>query len=305
MTAPSFTIDASPIPLETTWTHGWFTEHLSANERHAHRCRRILWRVHTPFQEATFAEFYAFGRCLILDGEIQSAQADEFIYHESLVQPAMALHPAPRDVLILGGGEGATAREVLRHRGVRRVTMVDIDEQIVKLCRRHLAAWHRGAFADARLRLRIDDAQRFLGQTAERFDVIISDLPTPAHPRGALWKLYREPFYERVRRCMRPEGVFVAQAGSGSYPQLGFHATLARTLRRFFRVVRPYTAHVPSFDGPWAFLLCSQGADPRVLGAAAVDKRLGSARQRLRFYDGETHQGLFHPPKYIRDVLRA
>ena len=105
----------------------WFTERYTPHDVRSHQLKKVLVRSQTRFQKAVLADTYSFGRCLILNDEIQSAEKDEFIYHECLVQPAMALHPRPRDILILGGGEGATVREILRHPRVRRVTMVDID----------------------------------------------------------------------------------------------------------------------------------------------------------------------------------
>src|ERR1035438_5430083 len=105
----------------------WFTEKVTPHDSHSHQFKKILLRAKTPFQDVILADTYSLGRCLILDREIQSAQLDEFIYHECLVHPAMTLHPNPRDILILGGGEGATVREILRYPSVRRVTMVDID----------------------------------------------------------------------------------------------------------------------------------------------------------------------------------
>src|SRR5690242_18174165 len=120
-------------------SRSWFEEKFTPHDMHRHELRRVLVRRKTRFQNAILADTYSFGRCLILNNEIQSAEKDEFIYHECLVQPAMVLHPGARNVLILGGGEGATAREVLRHRRVRHVTMVDIDGEVVEFCKKYLA----------------------------------------------------------------------------------------------------------------------------------------------------------------------
>src|SRR6266404_2969389 len=156
----------------------WFTEKYTSHDSRSHELKRILVRSRTRFQKAVLAETYSFGRCLIINDEIQSAERDEFIYHECLVQPAMALHPHPRDLLILGGGEGATVREILRHPRVRRVTMVDIDGEVVEFCRKYLARWHQGALDHVKTRLVIEDAQKFMAHTKEKFDIILSDLPT-------------------------------------------------------------------------------------------------------------------------------
>jgi spermidine synthase len=278
----------------------WFTERYTPHDLRSHQLKKVLVRSKTRYQNAVLADSYSFGRVLILNGEIQSAEKDEFIYHECLVQPAMALHPHPRDILILGGGEGATVREILRHPQVRRVTMVDIDSEVVEFCRKYLARWHQGALDHVKTRLVIQDARRYVEQTKEKFDIIISDLPTPVKANDPVAALYKRPFYRRVAERLKIDGLLVAQAGSGHWLQMNLHRALARTLSQVFRVVRPYFAFVPSFDEPWAFLLASRKADPRQLSAAQVDKRLGTLKKSLRFYDGEAHEGLFRLPKYLR-----
>lgn len=293
---------APPIPAETELSSEWFTERFSPHESHSHHFKKTLVKTRTRFQDAILADSHSFGRCLILDGEMQSAQLDEFIYHECLVQPAMILHARPKDVLILGGGEGATVREILRHRGVERVTMVDIDGEVVDFCKQYLKEWHQGTLVHPKTRLIIGDAREFVLQTQEQFDVIISDLPTPIEG-GPAYQLYTVEFYRKMLQRLRPGGLFIAQAGSGSLVQIHFHSVLFNTLRRVFKVVRPFYAFVPSFDVPWAYLIGTQKADPKRLSAQAVDRRLGTLGQKLRFYDGEAHQGLFHIPKYLRRML--
>lgn len=290
-------------PLNTGQvTEHWFTERFTPYEAHQHHLKKTIIQKRTAFQNAILADSHSFGRCLILDGEMQSAQLDEFIYHECLTHPALILHPKPRQALILGGGEGATVREVLRHRGVERVTMVDIDGEVVDFCKQYLWEWHQGKFSDPRTRLLIDDARKFVLETRERFDVIISDLPSPIEG-GPAYLLYTTEFYKDLRKRLNPDGLFALQAGSGSLLQIHYHAILYRTLKQNFRIVRPYYAFVPSFDVPWAFLLCSQKADPLSLSAAQVDRRLRPLARKLRFYDGATHEGLFQIPKYLRTIL--
>jgi spermidine synthase len=295
-------MEAPPTPSETELSDGWFTERFTLHETHSHHLKKTLVKKQTKFQKAILADSYSFGRCLILDGEMQSAQLDEFIYHECLVQPAMVLHPKPKKVLILGGGEGATVREILRHPSVQQVTMVDIDGEVVDFCKQYLEEWHQGTLEHAKTRLIIDDARKFVLETEEKFDIIISDLPTPIEG-GPAYQLYTTEFYEKMLTRLTPDGLFIAQAGSGSLVQIHFHSVLFNTLRKLFKVVRPFYAFVPSFDVPWAFLVASRKADPRKLTAKAVDQRLGKMRANLRFYDGEAHEGLFRIPKYLRAHL--
>jgi len=294
--------EAPPTPVETELTGEWFKERFTPHESHSHQIRKTIIQTRTKFQNAILADSYSFGRCLVLDGEMQSAQLDEFIYHECLVQPAMVLHPKPKDVLILGGGEGATVREILRHPTVQRVTMVDIDGEVVDFCKEYLKEWHQGTLSHPKTRLIIDDARKFVLETDEKFDIIISDLPTPIEG-GPAYQLYTVEFYRQMVKKLRPGGLFVAQAGSGSLVQLHFHAVLGNTLKKIFKVVRPFYAFVPSFDVPWAFLMCSQKGDPINLSSAYVERRVASMKKHLRFYDGEAHVGLFHIPKYLRHIM--
>ena len=295
-------MEAPPTPSETELTDGWVTERFTPHESHSHHIKKTLVKKQTKFQKAILADSYSFGRCLILDGEMQSAQLDEFIYHECLVQPAMVLHAKPKKVLILGGGEGATVREILRHPSVQQVTMVDIDGEVVDFCKQFLQDWHLGTLTHAKTRLIIDDARKFVLETPEQFDIIISDLPTPIEG-GPAYQLYTLEFYREMIKRLTPDGLFIAQAGSGSLLQIHFHSVLHNTLKQLFKVVRPFYAFVPSFDVPWAFLLASKKSDPRKLSAKAVDKRLGKLRAQLKFYDGEAHEGLFRIPKYLRAHL--
>ena len=136
----------------------------------------IIVKGKTPFQEYLFFQSKMHGVCISLDGDIQSCESDEGIYHESLVHPAMLAHPNPQTVLIMGGGEGATAREVLRHKSVKKVVMVDIDEEFVELCKEHIPSWGADAFADERLELLYMDINVYLKECKEKFDIVIGDL---------------------------------------------------------------------------------------------------------------------------------
>lgn len=286
---------------KSLWLTEWFTE----NESHSHRIKRYIVRKKTKFQQCSVVDSHSFGRCLILDGEMQSAQLDEFVYHEAIVHPAMIQHKAPQNVLILGGGEGATVRELLKHKTVKSIVMVDIDGDVIDFAKEYMEPWHQGALDDPRLELVVDDARRYVFETERKFDLIISDLPTPVEG-GPAYMLYTIEFYKKLLKIMAPGGLFAIQAGSGNLLQIAFHKALFNTLRQIFPVIRPFYAYVPSFDVPWAFFLCSRdkAQDPVILSVKEVDRRLAARTTgTLRFYDGVTHQGLFHAPKYLRDIL--
>jgi len=245
------------------------------------------------------------GRCLILDGKIQSAEQDEFIYHEALVHPPLISHPQPRTVFIAGGGEGATLREVLAHRTVERVVMVDIDQQVVELCKSILPFHHRGAFDDPRLELHFADARHFLATTPGAFDVVILDLPDPL-AGGPAYLLYTQNFYRLVLSKLNPGGVVVTQAESCNIGLLEeAFGSICHTMTSVFgERLRPYRVVVPAFGGLWGFAMASLGEDPLRLSPDEINRRLAErVSTELRFYDGETHAGLFHLPRYLRRFL--
>lgn len=288
------------MPLKN---YRWFIEYFSAEEGHLHGIREVLFSKQTPFQSVDILELGSYGKSLVLEGRIQSTIRDEFIYHEALVHPALLTHPEPRRVFIVGGGEGATLREVLRHRSVTRAVMVDIDAEVVGRCRELLPEWHQGAFEDPRTELAHFDARKYLEETSETFDAVIIDISEPME-EGPAYLLFTKEFYEIVRERLSPQGVISLQAGTVSLNDLECYAAIHKTLERAFPVVAPYWASVPSFALPWGFMVASKGADPRSLTAAEMDGRIaGRVAGDLRFYDGLTHEGIFRLPKHIRGRL--
>jgi spermidine synthase len=283
----------------------WFFEATTPVEGHFHAITRTLFSLQTKFQQMEILETAHYGRALILDGRIQSTVLDDFIYHESLVHPALTLHPAPRTGLVIGGGEGATLREVLRHRTIRKAVMVDIDQAVVEACREHLPEMHRGAFDDPRTELRHEDARAYLQSTRERFDVAIVDLTEPLEERPACLLFTRE-FYQLLADRMTDDGVLAMQAGMTKIGELQFYAAMARTLGAVFPVVAPYQSFVPCIGTPWGFIVAAKAGDPRRFVPQAIDARI---RERvdgeLAFYDGQAHQHLFSLPKFLRQAVAA
>jgi spermidine synthase len=140
----------------------WYRETGTPYEFHSFAARSFLFTGRTAFQEVAILDTQEYGKMLVIDGRTQSAEEDEYIYHEALVHPAMLTHPEPRQVLIIGGGEGASLREVLRYRSVERVVMVDIDRELVELCQKWLPEWHQGAFQDPRVELVFADGKDYI-----------------------------------------------------------------------------------------------------------------------------------------------
>ena len=281
----------------------WFFETTTPAEGHFHAITRTLFSQVTPFQQLEIMETASYGKCLVLDGRIQSSVADDFIYHETLVHPALILHPRPETALVIGGGEGATLREILRYPTIRRAVMVDIDRAVVEACRTHLPEMHRGAFDDARVELRHEDARGWLEATRDRFDVAIVDLTEPLE-EGPACLLFTREFYRLLSGRLTDGGTLALQAGMTKIGELPFYTAMARTLTGVFPVVAPYQSFIPCFGTPWGFIVAAKSGDPRALTPAAVDQRV---RERisgdLRFYDGQAHHHMFSLPKFLREAL--
>ena len=257
----------------------WCIENTDPFDLYTYRVTKILAARKTPFQNVVIGESCNYGRILFMDGAVQSAEDDEALYHEMLVQPAMLVHEDPRDVLIIGGGEGATLREVLAHRSVRTATMVDLDRDAVELFREHLGRWHQGAFDDPRARVLHDDGRSFVERTDARYDVVIIDV-VDSFEGGPAERLYTREFYEALRLRLRPGGIVMVQALELSALDYKEHAALTRTLRHVFREVHSYKVGIPSFLCSWGFLMASDWAHPADWRAETLDRlierRLGS-----------------------------
>lgn len=281
----------------------WVGEYLTPSDRVVHRVRRIIVHRQTTYQDLKIVESPAFGKALMLDSTWQSSTLDEFIYHESLVHPAMFLHGSPRRVLILGGGEGATAREVLRWNTVERVVMVDIDGEVVDACREHLSEMHQGSFDDPRLELVIGDALELLDTTREAWDVVISDLSDPIE-HGPSYRLFTREYFHKAKRVVAPGGSFVVQAGSISPVEIEIHARLHRTVADAFESVATYSAFVPSFGTPWSFIVATDRELPTRPSPEQTDALLGRhVDGRLRHIDGASAMAAFVLPPHVRRAI--
>ena len=281
----------------------WYLESLLPDLAIMLQVRQVLHSGETAFQKIEVLDSSVFGRSLVLDGRTQSTERDEHIYHEALVHPAMMLHSDPREVFIAGGGEGATLREVLAHKTVDRVVMVDLDREVVDICRRFLPQHSQGSFEDPRVELGHQDARAYLSSTPQTFDVMIMDLVDPLDG-GTAYLLYTAEYYQIARSKLKPGGILVTQSGpSGLLNYQECFTTIFKTLGSIFSYTVPAQAHVPAFVTLWGFTLASDSPIPSPTDDEVnrlVEERVAKS---LMFYDGETHRGMFALPKFLRDGI--
>ncbi|HEX7365275.1 MAG TPA: polyamine aminopropyltransferase [Dehalococcoidia bacterium] len=281
----------------------WLYDEVNPNLAQLHRIKKEIYSGRTEFQSVQIVDTGSFGICLVLDGKIQSSESDEFIYHEALVHPAMLSHECPETALVVGGGEGATLREVFSHTTIKKAVMVDIDRQVIDICRRYLPSFHKGSFDDPRLDIRFADARLFLQDSRDKFDVIIIDLVEPLE-QGPACLLYTREFYELVKDRLNAGGIISVQSGAAGWTNFQNFTAIIKTLKAVFTIVCPYHAYVPSFVDMWGFATTSQCINPKALSAEDVDRRISvRLSNRLRSYDGLTHQSLFTLPKHLRHQL--
>lgn len=278
-----------------------FSERITSDLTVGYKVKRVLYSGRTKYQTVKIIETDSLGASLILDGKTQSAQVDEHVYHESLVYPPMLFHPKPRNVFIGGGGEGATLRRVLNNSDVDRVVMIDLDREVVDICREYLPGHSQGAFDDPRCELLYCDARDYLMNSEESFDVMVMDLVDPLE-NGTAYSLYTRDFYQLARSRLKPGGILVTQAGpTGLLNYRECFTPIVVTLSQVFTEVLPYTVNVPSFMSLWGFVVAFTEPGMGFLSPEDVN-RLISIRfdSAPKFYDGITHEHMFALPSYLR-----
>ncbi|WP_456434455.1 polyamine aminopropyltransferase [Thermosulfuriphilus sp.] len=273
-------------------TDFWWSEKIAPGYLHRYEVTP-LYEERTPYQHLLILKSKFWGRLLVLDGVVQLTEGDEFIYHEMLVHvPMTALPHSPSSVLIIGGGDGGSLREVLKHPFVERVVQIEVDEAVFRACQKYLRDIS-GDFGDPRVRLIFGDGAAYLSSDEVRkapFDVILVDCTDPVGPAMAL---FEEKFYESVREALSPSGIMVQQASlPRTIPQV-MPMTFRRT-KRIFSQVAIYRAPVPTYGDEIAFVIATK---------SEVNFRLPQRQYRGRYYNPQVHQASFALPSWWQDML--
>lgn len=275
----------------------WFSETIRGSRRFGIRVDRVLHEERSPFQKIAAYETPACGRVLTLDGLVMLTERDEFAYHEMIAHVPLATIPSPRSVLIIGGGDCGTLREVLRHPGVSRVVQCQIDERVTRVAE-ELFAWPARAIADPRSELVFADGVRYLGERNAEFDLVIVDSTDPA---GAA-ALFQAEFYQSVARALRPEGVLCAQSESPFWAP-DSTADVYGEIRRVFRHVAPFVGFVPTYpSGAWSWAWAS---NDRAHDGFLDLERAATVAEQSRYYSLDVHRGAFALPSFGRNGRSA
>lgn len=260
------------------------------------KIKEFVYAGKSPYQEINILDTYEFGRMLVLYGSIMTTEKDEFVYHEMISHVPLGAHPDPKEVLIIGGGDGGTLREVLKHPGVTRATLIEIDKMVVETCQQYLPTIGT-AFDHPKARVMYEDGERFVATTKEKFDVILVDASDPIGPAEVL---FQKPFHQNCLKRLNDDGIFVTQSESPF-----FHAKtvkqLYRNLAQVFPLVKMYHAYIPTYpSGIWSFAFCSKRHDP----FEKYDPKHERWRAlETKYYNPDIHRAAFALPTFMRELV--
>ncbi|MGB0429558.1 MAG: polyamine aminopropyltransferase [Bacteroidia bacterium] len=280
----------------------WFTdrdENLALSLRHS---GNVLFREQSPYQKVQVLETYAYGKALTIDGMFMTTEKDEYVYHEMISHVPVLSHKNVKNVLVIGGGDGGTVRELMRHKDIEKVTMVEIDDAVVRACKEHLPNI-AAAFDDPRLDLIIGDGIEYVKNAkAGAYDLIIVDGSDPVGPAKGL---FSDEFYINVHKALNDNGVLVAQGESPRFNQHAF-VDLRRCFKKVFGEYKVwnYFFFVPTYpSGMWSFALCTKGDLDPMRDAEVDDLEKFSEENGLRYYNGHIHKAAFATPNFVKTLL--
>lgn len=276
----------------------WFSEQHTKNVKLSIRVDKQLCSRESEFQRIDVFDSPEFGRFLVLDGYMMLTEKDEFIYHEMITHVPMAVHPRVRDVLVIGGGDGGACRELIRYGEIEHIDLVDIDEEVTKVCRKYLPFTACG-LDDPRVHVHFEDGLKFIRTKSDAYDLIIVDSTDPFGPGEGL---FTREFYGNCYKALRDDGIMVNQHESPFYPEDALACQRAhKRIVESFPVSRVYQAHIPTYpSGHWLFGFASKKYHP----LKNLDEKRWNARGiKCRYYTTTLHKGAFYIPAYVEELL--
>jgi spermidine synthase len=260
----------------------------------------LVERRQTPFQVLEVYETAELGRMFRLDGANMTSDRDEFFYHENLIHPTAIAHPAPKRALVIGGGDGGSSEELLKHSTLEIVHMAELDPEVIEVSKAQFGKVHRGVFDNPRLKVTVGDGLAYLRGTAVRYDIITMDLTDPVGPS---MQLYTPETFALAKGAMASGGALTLHIGSPFSHPARVRGTID-SLKQVFSQVTPYFVHIPIYGSVWGFACASDSLDPRRIAPDRVEKVIGERGiADLQYYNGEIHQAMFALPNYIRKLL--
>lgn len=271
----------------------WFEARYSDNVKLSLRLKEWIYSTQSEFQKIDVMDSFDFGRLLVLDDIINVTTSDEFIYHEMMAHVPLFSHPDPKNILVVGGGDGGVIREIMKHKSVKKAYLVEIDSQVVEVSKKYFPDLSIG-LDDHRVNVVYDDASKFVNLKKGKFDIIIIDSTDPI---GAGERLFTPDFYTNCFSSLNDYGILTAQSESPFFDP-DILKLLYGIAKNIFPVVKMYIAFVPSYvSGIWSFLFCSKHFNPI---ENFQSSRFDQTRIEMRYYNSEIHKASFSLPSFIK-----
>jgi spermidine synthase len=275
--------------------NSWFKELQTPDMAISCRIKKVLHYEQTPFQELAIYDTVQFGRMLVLDDVIQTTVIDEFVYHEMITHVGLNTHPRARRVLVIGGGDGGSIREILKHRLIEKATLVEIDSGVIEAAKKFLPEISC-SLHDPRIEIIIDDGIKHVRENKKSYDLIIVDSTDPVGPAEGL---FASDFYQDVYHALTEDGLFVAQTESPFFNKELFRQVFGR-IWEFFPLTRLYLANVPSYPGGlWSFTMGSKKYDPLKVDTAKLEEL------DTRYYSPSVHEVAFVLPPFVAELVNS
>ena len=276
----------------------WYTEFHTPNAGLKLKVKETLFVGRSNYQTIEVLDTYEYGRVLLLDGLVMTSDRDEHIYHEMITHPALYLHPAPKNVLIIGGGDGGAVREVVKHGGVERVVLCEIDGLVIETCKKFFPRVASELNGNDRVAVVVDDGTEYMGRNISIFDILIVDSTDPIGPAEGLFK---EDFYKKCLAALRPDGILVAQSESPFY-NINIIKEMHRNLREAgFPVINFYIGAIPTYpSGLWSWVMASKKYDPSKDFDPA---RFAAHRINAKYFTDEICRAAFMLPAFFKEAV--
>ncbi|TDT72546.1 spermidine synthase [Hypnocyclicus thermotrophus] len=277
----------------------WFTENHSEGARFSIKIKEHIHSEKSKFQQIDFFDSYEFGRFFTLDGYVMVTEKDEFIYHDMIAHAPMATNPNIKNVLIIGGGDGGSVRELTRYSSIEKIDMVEIDERVVRCCQKYLPIT-ASKLEDRRVNLYFEDGVKFVENKENIYDLIIVDSTDPIGPGEGL---FTTEFYKNCYKALTNNGILINQNESPYYP---FNAREMKRshkkIKSIFPLSKIYQFHMPTYgSGHWLFGFASKGIDPIKDFKPKEWLKLGL---KTKYYNIDIHKGAFALPTYVQEMLK-
>ncbi len=271
----------------------WYTEKQTPNHGITTKIKRTIHHEETEFQKLDVIETEQFGKMLVLDGMVMTTDKDEFVYHEMITHVAMNTHPNPKEVLVVGGGDGGAIREILRYSSVERAVLAEIDGKVIDASKAYFPKIASG-LGEARVDIQVTDGIRHIEENPGRYDVILVDSTEPVGPAVGL---FQKNFYEGIHKALKEDGIMVAQTESP-----WFNADLIRQVYQdistTFPITRLYTASIPTYpSGLWSFTIGSKKYDPLKVRESELQEF------DTKYYHPKMQKALFQLPVFVEELL--